>query len=432
MSLYQKVNRVMIDGIEPGETSPTENLSHIHIMGREAIYMQVQQHMMDTTSRQALAYIGYPGTGKTALLRQLPMYVDLAIISVFLPIAELTLENEDALLTRFVIRTNQVMSQYDYSMSRIPSLSDDEDSPPMRDWLKETYLPEVLHIIRGQRRLVWLLDDFDLLLDAIDKNTLPDDFVTFLQELLVAYPPFGIVLTADTDAESRLLNLGTFLSTSSIHRLQSLPQEAGLAMLQDTAPYFSEGDLKKLYQATGGHALWLARAANALDPTATISEIIDYIYKHSTSDIAAIWARLSPNEQTILQAIAERYYQDPLSPVTLADVTQWVINSDASMDSTDIHSALRGLEYRELILTGENIQIRSELVRRWLLSNQPHDATVNKRQTNEAQPSSIQLNWRWIAVIILLIVIILAVAAYLGQPPTLDGSEALPTVTFSS
>lgn len=420
--------------MQGGDASDTQDLSHIPIAGREAIYMQIQQHMMDTTARHALAYIGYHGAGKTALLRQLPMYVDLAIISVFLPLSDLVLDDEEALLTRFVIRTTQVLSQYDYSMSRIPALSDDEDEDaiPMREWLRDDYLPEVMHVIRGQRRLLWLLDDFNLLLDAIEKGDMPKDFVSYLHSLMMAQPQLGIVVTAHTDDEARLLALEPFLKTSAIHRLQALPLDASIMMLKEAAPYFSEKDLTRLHQATGGHPLWLAHATTELDATSSISEIIDRVFGLASADIAKTWGDLQPNEQYILQALAELHYQNPLADVTLDDVTRWVINSDVNMDSTDIYSALRSLEFREIISTSDSkIAFRAELVRRWLLMNQGNQVQrqrVSKQASNGSAPA---MNGRLIVALVVIAIVALVVLWLLSQAPGIAGGGLVPTVTFS-
>ncbi|MAU08683.1 MAG: hypothetical protein CL607_02585 [Anaerolineaceae bacterium] len=414
-------------------TSDQQDMSHIPIAGREAIYMQIQQHLMDTSARHALAYIGYAGIGKTALLRQLPMYVDLAIISVFLPLSDLVLDDEEALLTRFVIRTTQVLAQYDYSLSRIPALSDDEDddAPSMREWLRDEYLPQVMGVIRGARRLLWLLDDFDLLMDAIKKGDMPEDFIDYLHSLMLAQPQLGIVLTAHTDDETRLLTLEPFIKMNAIHRLHALPLDAGIAMLKEAAPYFSQNDLTKLHQATGGHPLWLAHGATLLDATASMSEIIDRVYPLAAADIAHIWGDLQPNEQYILQALADLYYQNPLANVTLQDVTQWIINSGVNMDSTDIHSALRSLEFRELINnTDGKISIRADLVRRWLLQNQ--NSHPQRQRASSDTDSSRSVDLRLIAILVGIAIVAVIVLWLLSQVPGLAGGDVVPTVTFSS
>ncbi len=54
------------------------------------------------------------------------------------------------------------------------------------------------------------------------------------------------------------------------------------------------------------------------------------------------------NERLVLTAMTRLMYADPLTPVTISAIAEWLIESDYPLDLTTIN-AIRGLEYDELI-----------------------------------------------------------------------------------
>jgi len=415
------------------------------LVGRDELLARIHQHALDMASPHALAVIGPPGSGKTSLLRALAAE-DEDIIGVYISLRDAATNTETNWLRTLIEATNTALLNRDYSQNRLDAMESTLENPlapALRPWINSDYLSGVTRLIRSHRRILWLLDDLEALLASMEVDHLPDDTLLYLHGLMLNHMQLGIVVTADLDAEGRLLSLAPFVPVEAIHRLHLLDPEATRSLLRSARPSLSDEDAAHIHAATGGHPQWLTLCAQTLNgqPQATIETIKQAVYPQVTADCEALWQRLSTHEQIILQAIVNLHYSDPLKAITPTMLEQWLIDSDTPLDATDIAAALRGLDYREIIGPDrQNLRLRSGFFERWCLTQLRRGQRVEQRRTTAATTptpaaadSTPPMRRLSILLIVLIVIIVLGIIfATAGGGLNQAAPTAQPTVTLNA
>lgn len=447
------------------ESSPPANPYHpddpalAAFAGREAAFARLHQHLTSPTHVEAVLFLGRRRIGKTALLRHVGAFFDETFIDVYVPLKQAVLENEDHWLLQLVQATGKALAARDFTLSRLPEAPDDPNR--LRAWFAESYLHELLGILR-YRRLVLLLDDVEALIQAAHDDRVPADHVAYLQGLLQRYRQLGIALTLDTQYETSIAALSPLVNAAETFRLTNLSQEESRRLLQKpiTGLYtVSDESADAIYRATGGQPLLLQRAgyhlferytAQPLPPTPSptgtsfgrprmergskdtldeVKQVINQVYPESEAEFRATWQQTTRDERLVLTAMVSLLYDDPLEAIDTASIVGWLVETDYPLDTTAINAARRSLEYAEVVhSTQTGLAITAGMMQTWLLEN----ARLTDSPTEAPRPQAFTWDWRWVIVVAILLVIGLLLAISLGsggQPGV--NSRPLPTVTLA-
>ncbi|HEX2621793.1 MAG TPA: hypothetical protein VHL11_16665 [Phototrophicaceae bacterium] len=406
--------------------------------GREAALSYFYQYLNDPHPQRALLYIGQRLTGKTALLYHFDTVLEELDLVVFLPLDADVCQNSDRLLQSWYQAAYDRIVAAGFSENRLPVLP--RGSFNWRDWLAETGMPDLVSVLRGGRRLIFLLDDVDYLLDAISEKRLPADMVAYLQRLL--RPSLYLVLTVNLANEDRLSVLSPLINPAEAYRLRYL-------MLEELAGLYPGPDLdqvhqvsERIYRLTGGHPA-LAQYFNrclrerTAAPILTVSDVdavAPQVYRVSLPIYRELSASLNPTEHLVLTAIVNLRYEDPLKPITAAEINAWLVETEFQMDSTAINAALRSLEYRELVTIERGaVTMTAEFFQKWVLENTDASRPVTQPSIVRFAPLPVPEQHRalWLAIavaIILFMIVMMALA--LDQPPTISRGDIPPTITL--
>lgn len=398
--------------------------------GRELLYARLQQHILDPPDRHAIIYVGHDGMGKSALLQHFSSVFDNTMLSFYVSLEKMNLSDEETWLQHLITETNQLLDVHNFSLSRVPSLDKNEESEitpiSLKDWVHDTYLSEVLHIIRPHRRLVWLFDDAEYLLKASDEH------IIYLHELLEKHSQLAIVLTLDTEYEDKLVQLTPLVNPAAAERIHRLTLEESSDLIRLYAPGADDNFVQNIFEATGGKPRLLARYGHELQKrwaeqsdSQALEEAKNAVYELSLEEFRIIWLGLSRDERFVLTGIASLIYNDPLRLVRHELIENWLIETDYPMDIVAINAALRSLDYRDIVSQHQNHGTRlvMGLMQQWLLEHARLDDTA---QDNRGQ-ISLQL------VGIIVIVIVLLISLFLLLPnPIFTNDIGLATATLSS
>jgi hypothetical protein len=426
--------------INPYHDDPTQAA----FAGREDAFIRLHQHLTNPTNAEAILFLGRHRIGKTALLLRASSYFDDSFIDVYLPLQQAVLDSEKSWLLHLVRAIGRALASRDFTLSRLPEPPENADD--IRNWFTGTYLAELFGVIR-HRRLVFLLDDAEALLRAVANDRLPDDSFAYLQELLGQHEQLGMVLTLNNEYESHLAALSPLVNSTEVVRLSNLaPGESRWLLQQPIKGLYIVPDdsAEAVHHGTGGQPQLLQRIGNHLflrwqghpDQTTVrhddVKPILTQVYNESEAEFKQTWLQISRNERLVLTAISSLLYNDPLLALDAAAIEGWLVETDYPMDLTAINSALRSLEYREIVnSTQSGVAITAGLMQTWLLDN----ARLGEKSgvVEEVLPIA---RSRWVAVLVV-IAIILAVLLAINlssapQPTTADDTTPVPTVTLST
>lgn len=403
------------------------------LAGRDALLTRIQQHLSAPTRAPVPLILGPPGSGRSAILRELAARRDPNITLVLRPDLRAAFISETAWLQTLYGLAVEAALAAGFSAGRLPEPPADPTAD-WRVWLRDVGLPELYAVIRPTRRFALLLDDVQHLLSAIQAGRLPADHPAYLYSLLSTQ--LGMTLTLPLSDEDALPSLAPLIEAEAVLRLRPLDQAAVgrlLAAMRGLPVADAITDL--VIRATGGHAAWAMAFADALLNTGDWSEegaaaARSQVYAALNAELAATWARCTPAEQRVLMAVAALRYADPQRTLHAAQVETWLAEGEFALDLTTINAAVRGLEYTDLLMpTPRGLTIRAGLVASWVLQQTPQTASAVPPVPQATQP-----RWALVGaglVLVALFLLTLAVALTLSQPtPPFDAATALPTVTL--
>lgn len=426
--------------------------------GRKEAFGRLYQQLNDIApgAMRALCFIGRRHVGKTALLLAFDTafgenYAGARVfVSQFMP------EDEEEFLLMLAQAATEAILDSTGKVGKLNEITQLEEDGDARAWLVETFMPVALSALQG-RRLVFLIDDADKLLNAVRSGTLRMDTFAYLRLLVETFPEVGFVLTLDAEYEPEIDSLGPLIGVNDSCRLTNLAPDETRWLLQEPVRgcYTVPDDVAlAVHKATGGAPALVQQFGYQLyqrwrlTPEINVITLEDVkalsrnLYQYAESAMKYDWLRLSPNEKRVLAAISQRYYADPLKRVDPEAIEAWLADSDKPMDRTAISAALRGLEYAELVQNSNTgTTITSGLMQAWLLENAGRmsfsgGAAIPARVTSliagetPAPKRGIPARLALMSVVAAAALGILAGVLVFGSPPTGEVQSPAPTVTL--
>jgi hypothetical protein len=405
--------------------SPSESDIEIPVIGRETLYARLQQYVLDPPNRHAFLFTGHDSVGKSRLLRHFPQAFDNQILGIYIALEKAPLSNADDWLHHLLACTNEMLEIHEFTLSRVPQEAD--ENLAFADWFCDVYLYEVMHMIRPQRRIVWLMDDAEYLLNALPEQ------VAYLHRLLQTHLQLAIVFTLDTEHEARLPELAPLVNVAAVERLHRLTKVDSAELLRHYAAGASDEVVNAVYEATGGHPLLLTNFGRELHTTwashgdnQALQAARPAAYAASEAHFRHLWQLLSQAERLVLTAIASLIYDDPLKTVTAERIEAWLVETDYPMDIVAIHAALRGLDYQDIVSNyrNEGFKLIAGMMQTWLLEH------ARLSDSGGSSGFRVKLSWRMMLLVAIICALLIALLFFLPSP-TLNPSSVIPTVTLS-
>lgn len=365
---------------------PVENPAWF--FGREDAFAFFRQHLVGVPLRHALVLIGRRGLGKSSLLRQLQHHIDESYRVCVIDLNLVDLRDEVALFATLVDEIHLTLERAEVSTYRLPDWPQETaDGSPVdvRAWFRDVYLDVAMTALR-HRHLLIAFDDAHLLLEALDKGTLPADLPDYLAALQAKYDRLDLAFALDIQHEDRALTIPLLADPVLHFRLSELsPADAERLIREPVASIYSydEGIVPRILELVDGHPFLLtsicrlifrrseerhhAGSIIELDLIAVYPAVLD-----QASDILRpLWREASPNERLTLVALARSTGPDGGEPLRFDDLYAATNSLGYDMSKTQLASALRSLDYKGLVRMDASGRygFPALLIPRWLYAN---------------------------------------------------------------
>ncbi len=437
-----------------------EAIDGVPFAGRKEAFGRLYKQLNDTApgAMRALCFVGRRRAGKTALLLAFDAAFGESYAGARVFVGQFMPEDEEEFLLMLAQAATEAILDSTGKVGKLNEIAQLEEGGDARAWLVETFLPVALSALQG-RRLVFLLDDADKLLNAVRSGTLRLDTFAYLRLLVETFPEIGFVLTLDAEYEPEIDSLGPLIGVNDSFRLTNLaPDETRWLLQEPVRGCYSVPDdaATAVHKATGGAPALVQQFGFQLFQRWNLTPEINVVtlddvktltrnmYQYAEADMKYDWLRLSPNEKRVLAAISQRHYADPLKKVDPEAIEAWLADSDTPMDRTAINAALRGLDYAELVQTTQvGTAISSGLMQAWLLENAgrmsfgggtaiPARVTSLIAGETPEHKSGIPARLALMSVVAAAALGILAGVLVFGNPPSGEAQSPAPTVTLVS
>ncbi|MBN1200526.1 MAG: ATP-binding protein [Anaerolineae bacterium] len=370
-----------------------------YFFGREDAFTFFWQHLVGAPHDRALVLIGRRGLGKSSILAQLRHRVDDRYRVCVVSLSENDLSSEAALVAALVDDIRGALEQADASTYRLPDWPNaapaaddtgDQDAetagepPDLRAWFRDVYLDVVFAALRG-RHLLLALDDAHLLLNAVDRGTLPGDLLSYLAGVLAVHESLDMVVTLDAAFEDRALSTGLFGDPALHFRLADLlPGEAEQVVREPVRGVYeyAGGVVERILALAGGYPFLLhsvcrllfrrseERHHTGVVTTHDLTAAHPAVLEQANDIFAPLWDAATPNERLALAALVH-LGGEPGQGMTFDAIYDWLAEARDALNKTKLASALRSLDYNGLIHTdaGGLYSLPSGLVVEWLAAH---------------------------------------------------------------
>ncbi len=329
--------------------------------GREGVIAFIQENLV-AAHQNNLVLIGQRRTGKTSLLKQLPLRLGDAYVPVYLDGQSLAL---DPGLSNFFysLATEIAFALEDRGLvlsGDLPDLSDFADSPATA--FERKFLPKVREAI-GDRHLLLLLDEFEELETAVRRGNIDSSIFGFLRHLIQHTDNLSVIFCGTHRLEELAADYWSVLFNISLYRhVAFLSQSDAMRLIQEpVASYNMRYDdlaLDKMWRVTAGHPYFLQLLCHSLVnqhnkternyiTVADVNTALDDILASGEAHFVYLWTESTREERLALTALSRMM---PLTgQVTSVQVTDYLAERGINLERQVISQALHHLVLRDAL-----------------------------------------------------------------------------------
>jgi hypothetical protein len=299
--------------------------------GREDIMTFLLDHLT-AAHRNNLVLIGQRRTGKSSLLKQLPLRLGDDFMPVYLDGQALGL---DPGMPAFL---HSIASEIAFAMEdrglplAAPALADFADNPASH--FERVFLPEVRRQL-GSRPLLLLLDEFEELESSVRRGTLDAAVFPFLRHLIQHSDNLSVVFCGTHRLEELASNYWNVLFNISLYRhIGFLSREDATRLIQEPVAaggmQFDDLALEKIWRVTAGHPYFLQlvchnlvnlhnRQQRSYVTVGDVNAALDDILTAGEAHFVYLWMESTPAQRLALFAMSRLGGAGFLTPLQAAD-----------------------------------------------------------------------------------------------------------------
>jgi hypothetical protein len=327
--------------------------------GRGDVVAFIQENLA-ALHRNNLVLIGQRRTGKTSLLKQLPVQLGDAYLPVYLDGQALGL---DPGLPNFFLSlaTEIAFALEDRGLAiDLPDYGDFADSPTTS--FERGFLARVRDVI-GERHLLIMFDEFEEMESAVQRGNLDPSIFGFLRHMIQHSNNLSVIFCGTHRLEELASDYWNVLFNISLYRqIAFLEQPEALRLIQEpVAGYGMRYDdlaLDKMWQVTAGHPYFLQLLCHSLvnrhnkteRSYVTVGDVnaaLDDILASGEAHFVFLWMEATPEERLILAALSRMI---PLTGhATLVQVADYLAERGVDLERRIVSDALHRLALRHIL-----------------------------------------------------------------------------------
>jgi hypothetical protein len=327
--------------------------------GREDVIGFIQENLA-ALHRNNLVLIGQRRTGKTSLLKQLPVRLGDDYLPVYLDGQALGLD--PGLPNFFLALSTEIAFALEDRgfVIDLPQYEDFVDSPATS--FERGFLGRVRQTV-GDRHLLIMFDEFEELESAVDRGNLDPSIFGFLRHLVQHSDNLSVIFCGTHRLEELASDYWSVLFNISLYRqIAFLEQSEALRLIQEpVAEYGMRYDdlaLDKIWRVTAGHPYFLQLLCHSLvnrhNKTErnyiTISDVnaaLDEILASGEAHFVYLWTEATPEQRLILAVLSR---MTPLTGrVTLVQVVDYLAERGVNLERRVIGDGLHYLTLRNIL-----------------------------------------------------------------------------------
>ena len=325
--------------------------------GRSDVMTFMLEHLT-AAHRNNLVLIGQRRTGKSSLLKQLPLRLGEGFLPVYLDGQALGLDpGMAAFLHSIASEIAFVMEDRGLRITP-PGLAEFADNPT--SFFERSFLPEARRVL-GSRPLLLLLDEFEELESSVRRGTLDAAVFPFLRHLIQHSENLSVVFCGTHRLEELASDYWNVLFNISLYRhIGFLTREEAMRLIQEPVAsggmQYDDLALDKIWRVTAGHPYFLQLICHNLvnlhnrlhRSYVTVGDVntgLEEILTAGEAHFVYLWMESTPAQKLALFAMSHLGGAGFLTPIQAADD---LARRGAPVERPEFADAFRQLAARDI------------------------------------------------------------------------------------
>ncbi len=356
--------------------------------GRQSVFNWIQENVSGTYQDNVLVLYGERRTGKTSVLYQLQHHLPDLYVFVLIDLQSIAyaLESTSDLLYAMARKTVNGLRRAGFDLAR-PEREEYAERPIEQFQILGETIGDMA--IQLGRRAVLIADEFDLLIEAVDKGNVNAYVFDCIRGLMQHQDGLSFIFAGAHAVTAMLKDPRSILFNTALRRKVSFLErdEAERLIREPVAEVLWYDDLavEKILRVTAGQPYFIQYICHEIVNLARrdqknfvtlrdVDRALQTTVQETTGIIRHGYMSLSRDEQLALAAMA-RITDDGRPFVSLEDVSETLGQDDMTLTLLDLQELMPGLKARDFITerggdsAGRQYGFAMDLVRIWLEQN---------------------------------------------------------------
>jgi HEAT repeat protein/Cdc6-like AAA superfamily ATPase len=357
--------------------------------GRQPTFNWIRENLSGTYQDNVLVLYGERRTGKTSVLYQMQHHLpdEYAFVLIDLQTIAYSLSSTSDLLYAMSRKLINGLKRQGFDLDK-PSREDFAEHPIEEFEQLGEQIGEMSIVLN--KRAVLIADEFDLLIEAIDRGDVSAFVFDCIRGLMQHQDGLSFIFAGAHALTAMIKNPRSILFNTALRRKVSFLErsEAERLIREPVAEVLWYDDLavEKILRVTAGQPYFIQyicheivnlarRDAKNFVTLRDVDRALQTTVQETTGIIRHSYMSLSRDEQLALAALA-RITDDGRPFVSLEDIIETLRQDDLTMGVHDLHEVVRGLLERDFVIergggdtAGRQYGFAMELVRVWLEQN---------------------------------------------------------------
>lgn len=356
--------------------------------GRQSLFEFIEDTLQQNTP--LILLYGQRRIGKSSVLKQIPQkisYSEDQFVFIDFDIQVFVGDNRKHPINEILHYLAQRIGE-EIGNSLTPTAEDIEDDPTI---FHENFLTQIYNIL-GEKKLVLLLDEFDVLSQANNEGNV--EFFRLINNWLSTWPERLFIIPVVGRHLKELPDLLSFLGGSPYKEISFLDKDSaemlitrpakGVVTYQQNAieeifslsaghPYFTQLICYELFNLARERQIWTINAED-------VKTIIDKAIQTGAGGLAWFWDGLYPQAKVVFSAAAEAQHREEQDD--RVSYNPKLLLEEYGILTDSLTQVIK--EMAEYGFLNESKRVKIELVRRWLLQkHQLKDEISNLAEVNQ-------------------------------------------------
>jgi parallel beta-helix repeat protein len=361
-------------------------------VGRRDLIDFIQKNIRGSLQENIIVLIGHRRTGKTTLLKQLPVYLDKTYVPVYIDIQGIIDPGMDAFFYLLATEIVSAMQERGIDIS-VPNFEEFKERPSF--FFEYKFLKEVNDKL-GETILVLMFDEFEELEVKVDSGLLDKNIFSYLRHLMQHTKQLAFIFTGSyrledlkTDYWSIMFNIAIYKRVGFLSKEET--KELIIEPVKEYNMIYDPLALEKIFKLTFGHPYFTQLLCHALvnlhnskkKNYITIQEVdqeLMRIIERGQMHFDFIWDRSSLRERLVMCALTRVSQEE--GAVTVSSMVNKLAEYDLTVDAKEITRTMDILAGKDIITKildhTTTYEFKVDLIRIWLENTKHFDQVVEE------------------------------------------------------